>query len=441
MMMPKQSGPPRPYASKSRRLMLLTTTTGYQTQAFVEAAQRLDMAVVFGTDRCHVLADPWRDGPLPLRFENPEAAAAEVLKYARRNPLEAIVALGDRSTPTAARACRELGLPFHSPQAADTCRDKSRSRSCLRKAGLRVPGSTRLPLDAELAEAASATAWRLGFPCVVKPLALSASRGVIRANDIAQFLVAFERLRRLLHNPDIQVLREETSRFIQAETYIEGKEFAIEGLVDRGRVRILAIFDKPDPLVGPFFEETIYVTPSRLAANLQAEISQALERAIHALGLHHGPFHAEVRLNAQGIWILEVAARSIGGLCARTLRFVSPGCANTISLEELMIRLALGDDISGFHREERSAGVMMIPVPGTGIYEEVEGIEQARRTPGIEDIIITANPGEKLVPPPEGSSYPGFIFARGDSSQAVEDALRGAHQKLHFVIRPALPVI
>ncbi|MBZ5563276.1 MAG: ATP-grasp domain-containing protein [Acidobacteriia bacterium] len=439
--MPKRARSPRLHVSKPRRLMLLTTTTGYQTQAFVEAAQRLGAAVVFGTDRCHALADPWRDGALPLRFENPEAAAEEVRKYARKNSLEAIVALGDRPTLTAARACQALGLPSHPPEASDACRDKSRSRPCLREAGLRVPGFIRLPLDVELAEAASATAWRVGCPCVVKPLALSASRGVIRANDMGQFLVAFERLRRLLHNPDVQVLREETSQFIQAETYIEGKEIAVEGLVDRGRTRILAIFDKPDPLVGPFFEETIYVTPSRLAANLQAEIAQVLERAVNALGLHHGPFHAELRLNAQGIWILEVAARSIGGLCARTLRFISPDCSETISLEELIIRLALGDDISGFHREDRAAGVMMIPVPGTGIFQEVEGIEQARQTPGVEDIIITVKSGEKLVPLPEGSSYPGFIFARADSPQAVEDALRGAHQKLRFIMSPALPVI
>ncbi len=439
--MSKRANSARPHPSKSRRLMLLTTTTGYQTQAFVEAAERLGVSVVFGTDRCHVLEDPWRDGALPLRFENPEASAAEVGRYAGKNPLAAIVALGDRAAPTAARACRALGLPFHPPETADICRDKFRSRPCLREAGLRVPGFIRLPLDADLTEAASAAAWRLGFPCVVKPLALSASRGVIRANDMAQFLVAFDRLSRLLHNPDIQVLREETSRFIQAETYIEGREFAVEGLVDRGRMRIFAIFDKPDALIGPFFEETIYVTPSNLEANLQAEIAQVLERAVSALGLHHGPFHAELRLNAQGIWILEVAARSIGGLCARALRFVSPGRAESISLEELIVRLALGDDISGFRREDRAAGVMMIPIPGTGIYQEVQGIEQARETPGVEDIIITVKPGERLVPLPEGSSYPGFIFARADSPQAVEQALRGAHQKLRFVVSPVLAVI
>jgi biotin carboxylase len=432
----------KPYSNQpARRLLLLATTTGYQTRAFVEAAEKLQLAVVFGTDRCHVLEDPWRDGALPMRFEDPEASARLIADYARSNPIDAIVALGDRPTPTAARACRALGLPHHSPETADNCRDKYQSRERLRTAGLNVPVFTRFPTDANPCLIVGSSANSLRFPCVLKPLALSGSRGVIRANDAADFIQAFERIRALLRSPEIQVLREETSHFIQVEGYVDGEEVAVEGLVDRGQLRILAIFDKPDPLVGPLFEETIYVTPSRLSMKAQALLVQTLERAMQALGLYHGPFHAELRINSIGAWVLEVASRSIGGLCSRALRFCSPELGENISLEELIIRLALGEDVESARREKTASGVMMIPIPRAGVYQKVEGVDEARATPGVEDIRITAKPGQKLVPLPEDASYLGFIFARAQSPEFVEDALRHAHQKLRFNISPVLPVV
>ncbi len=432
-----------------KRLLILSTTTGYQTRSFTDAAEKLSLDVVFGTDRCHVLEDPWRDGALPLRFENPEDSARQVAEYARANPVHAVVALGDRPAPTAARACQALGLLFHPPEAADACRDKSLARERLRAAGLKVPSSARLPLDVDprvLVAFASAPAG-IGFPCVLKPLALSASRGVIRANDAAEFIGAFNRIRDLLRTPEVRVLREKTSDFIQVESYVEGEEIAVEGLMDRGRLRVLAIFDKPDPLVGPFFEETIYVTPSRLAPQVQTQVADTLEEAVRALGLFHGPLHAELRINPKGlpaqagIWILEIAARAIGGLCSRALRFTRGAAGDDMSLEELLIRLALGEDVGEVRRENAAAGVMMIPVPQAGIFQAVEGVEQALETPGVEEVRITVKPNENLTPLPEGSSYPGFIFARGITPQLVEQALRRAHEKLHFVIAPALPVV
>ena len=219
------------------------------------------------------------------------------------------------------------------------------------------------------------------------------------------------------------------------EGFIEGREVALEGILDRGRLRLLALFDKPDPLDGPFFEETIYVTPSRLEQEVQAQILQATERAGRALGLVHGPIHAELRVNRAGPWVLELAARSIGGLCSRVLRF-----GTGISLEELIIRHAFGMDIGRFHREDLAAGVMMIPIPQAGIYRRVEGLEEALRTPGIEEITISAKEGQKILPLPEGSSYLGFIFARGSSPQQVEDALRQAHKGLRLEIAPSLDV-
>ncbi|HUZ45902.1 MAG TPA: ATP-grasp domain-containing protein [Terriglobia bacterium] len=432
---------PEAHNQETRRLLLLATTTGYQTRAFVEAAAKAGVSVVFGTDRCRVLDDPWQDHALPLRFEDPEESARRIAERARTEPLDGIVALGDCTPPTAARAGRTLGLLCHSPEAADICRDKYRSRRLFSAQGLNVPRFVRFPLEGDPAEIVKSAASAFAYPCVLKPLALSASQGVIRADNPREFINAFKRIQALLRSPEIRVMRQPTSEFVQVEAYVEGMEIAVEGLVDRGRVKVLAIFDKPDPLTGPYFGETIYVTPSRLPQATQARVANTLARAAEALGLHHGPLHAELRINSEGIWILEVAARPIGGLCSRVLSFHSPGLGENISLEELIVRLALGEPMEGIHRENSASGVMMIPVPGAGILQEVKGVEEARATPGIEGIIMTAGPNQKLVPLPEGSSYPGFIFARGPSPQFVEQALRDAHRKLHFVMSPALPVI
>ncbi|HEV2352105.1 MAG TPA: ATP-grasp domain-containing protein [Terriglobia bacterium] len=424
-----------------KRLLILCTTTGYQTRAFIEAAENLGLAIALGTDRCHVLDDPWQDGALALRFADPEASARQIVEYANGTRIDGIVSLGDRPTSTAARVCQALKLLHHPPWAADICRDKYLSREKLRNAGLNVPTFNRFPLGSNPDEVLVSGGAEIPFPCVLKPLALSGSRGVIRANNPKEFTAAFRRIRALLRSPDVQVMREETSDFIQVESYVEGGEIAVEGLVDRGRLQTLAIFDKPDPLTGPYFEETIYVTPTRLEPRAQAAVIAALEHAVTALGLFHGPLHAELRLNAQGVWIMEMAARSIGGLCSRALRFHAFGDANLISLEELIIRLALGEPIDGVCREDEASGVMMIPIPAAGIFEQVDGVEQALGTPGVEEIRITARPQQKLVPLPEGCSYLGFIFARGTSPEIVEESLRQAHGILQFKIARALPVV
>jgi biotin carboxylase len=423
------------------RLMILCTTTGYQTRAFIDAAVQMGLGIAFGTDRCHVLEDPWRDGAIPLRFEDPEGAALQIAAYARENPVHGVVALGDEATPAAARASQLLRLPGHPPQAADVCRDKYLSRERLRGAGLNIPNFACFPLAADPHEILSLDGFPIRFPCVLKPLALSASRGVIRANSPDEFVESFERIRRLLCSPEVRVMREQTSDYIQVEEYIEGSEIAVEGLVAGGRAQILAIFDKPDPLEGPFFEETIYLTPARLSDAIEKHLARTLERAIGALELFHGPFHAELRINRRGIWPLEVAARSIGGLCSRALRFHSPLWGENLSLERLMIGLALGEDVSAVRREELASGVMMIPVEEEGIYENVEGAEEALQIPHVEEIVITAKPGQRMIPWPEGCSYPGFIFARGNTPESVEEALRRAYQKLQIQLAPALPVV
>ncbi|MBI3666613.1 MAG: ATP-grasp domain-containing protein [Acidobacteria bacterium] len=414
------------------RLLLLSTTTGYQARAFRDAAARIGVPLALASDRCHVLEDPWQDGAFPVRFERPQESARKIVEYARESPLAGLVAIGDPPTLTAALASQELSLPFHPPEAVEACRNKFLARERYRAAGLPVPWYTRVAARQDPRPILDS----VPFPCVLKPLGLSASRGVIRADNPSEFLAAFARISALLESPDVRRMKEESSAWIQVESYIPGCEGALEGILTRGRLRVLALFDKPDPLEGPYFEETIYVTPSRLDAATQCTIALTTERAIAAVGLWHGPLHAELRLNPEGIWMLDMAARPIGGLCAQALRF-----GDGMPLEELILRHALGEPVEDLPREQAASGVMMIPTPRAGFLEGVEGMDEAARTPGIDGIEITAKLRQKLVPLPEGSSYLGFIFARGETPEFVEHALREAHARLHFQVSPLIPVV
>jgi hypothetical protein len=410
-----------------KRLLLIGATTGYQTRVFAEAGERVGFELVLATDRCHVLDDPWGDRAIALRFEDPPGAAATLASDAR---VHGIVAVGDRPAYIAALAAERMGIRYNSPDSVAASRNKFLARQRFRAAGLLVPNFRRVAFK----EGPDRAAEGAPYPCVLKPLGLSASRGVIRANNPAEFIAAFQRIERLLADPDIARLHEDQDRFLQVESFIAGREFALEGILTNGQLRVLALFDKPDPLDGPFFEETIYVTPSREDSATQDAMVGTTQAAVHALGLTQGPIHAEMRVeihnNQQGVWMLEVAARPIGGLCARVL----PG------LEELILRHAAGEDTRSIAMPTQAAGVMMIPIPREGIYVDVDGLDRARSLPGIEDVMITAKQGQKLVPLPEGASYLGFIFARAGTPEAVEDALRGSHKQLRFEIATALPV-
>jgi biotin carboxylase len=414
------------------RVLLFSNTTGYQANAFKTAAERIGISIALATDRCHVLEDPWGDGAIPVRFQEPQESAEKIADFAKRYPVDGIVAIGDAPTMTAAFAAERLGLPYHPPHAVDACRNKWISRERFKAAGLAVPWYCRFPTDYD----ASMAAGEVSFPCVLKPLGLSASRGVIRANDKQEFVAAFDRITKLLEAAAIRISRLDSTQWIQVESYIPGEEFALEGLVTDGQLKTLALFDKPDPLKGPFFEETIYVTPSRVPPRDQQAILDCAHSAVTALGLQHGPIHAEFRFNEEGPWVLEVAARPIGGLCAKALRF-----ANGMPLEELIIRHALGENIAAIAREDSASGVMMIPIPAAGVYEGVENVEAAEKVEGIESVEITAKLQQKLVPLPEGASYLGFIFAHGASPAFVEIALRAAHAKLQFLISAELKVV
>ena len=414
------------------RLLLLASKLGYQTRGFAEAARRLGIEVLIGSDRCHQLEDPWGDGAVPLHFDQPQQAAGRLVDAVRTRPAQGILALGDRQTVTAAYAARVLGLRYNSPESVERCRSKLRQREVLRAAGLPVPEffwfAPAEPLEPVLR--------RVAFPCVVKPVRLAASQGVIRANNPDEFAAAVARIVKLLASPEVQVTREEELDRLLVERFVSGAEVALEGFMDRGRLRVLALFDKPDPLEGPYFEETIYVTPSRLPPEMQARILDCAERTVRELGLSEGPLHAEFRVNDADLWILEAAPRPIGGLCARSLHF-GP---EEISLEELLVRHAMGLPGADLLRESLAAGVMMIPVPSSGLLERVDGVELAAATPCIEGVQVTARLHDYIAAWPEGSSYLGFIFARGKTPAEVESALRLAHGRLHFSIAPRLPV-
>jgi biotin carboxylase len=414
------------------RLLILASKLGYQTRSFAEAARALGVEVVFASDRCHQLEDPWSDGAIALHFDRPEEAARRIVSQLLVRPVDGLIALGDRPTTTAAYAARALGLAYNHPEAVENCRSKLRQREILREAGLPVPGFFSFRLDKRLERILP----RVQFPCVVKPLRLAASQGVIRANNPKEFQAAMARIRALLESPEIQVTHEAELDRLLVERYIPGAEVAVEGLLTRGRLHILAIFDKPDPLEGPYFEETIYVTPSQMPEEMQERVADCAAATVRALGLEHGPVHAEFRVNEQGPWVLEAAPRPIGGLCSRALRFGS----NRMLLEELLVRHALRMDGWELDREDDASGVMMIPVPTSGVLEGVEGEEPARATPGVEDVQITARLHDFIAAWPEGSSYLGFIFASGSSPAEVEAALRLAHSHLRFEIVQRLPV-
>lgn len=416
----------------SRRLSILASKLGYQTRSFADVARRLGADVLFATDRCHRLDDPWGDAAIAVDFDDPEGTAEAVAREAEKKPIHALIALGDHPILAAAHAARRLGLAFHPVGAVENCRTKLMQRELLRSKGLPVPDFFAFRLDEPIEEIVA----KAPFPCVLKPLTLAASQGVIRANDSAEFLVAAKRIRALLQSPQVQAAQRGPFDRLLVERYIAGREVAVEGLVRSGKLRVLAIFDKPDPLEGPFFEETIYVTPSRLPAAAQDAIRDCAERSVAALGLAHGPIHAEFRVNERGPWVLEIQPRPIGGLCARALRF-GPDKAG---LEELLARHALEMPGSDWEREEAASGVMMIPVPKSGIFEQVPGLEDALATPAITDIEITARRRDPVLAWPEGSSYLGFIFARAREPELVEQAIRAAHAKLNFVFSSELPV-
>jgi biotin carboxylase len=411
-----------PTPETQRRVLLLTTPHSYRTAAFVDAANHLGIEAVQAVDMPAELAAHW-NFRLGVDFTAVEQASQQLVDALAERPVQAILSLDDSGAFLAARTSQLLGLPHNAAAAAEAARNKHQMRQLLSAGGVLSPRFRRFFSDDPLPTIVPTVETEIGYPCVVKPEDLNGSRGVIRANNRDELLAAAARLVALIG----------PSRHFLVEEYMPGVEVALEGILDGGVLQVLALFDKPDPLEGPFFEETIYVTPSRLPAAVQDNIATTTAQAARALGLEMGPIHAELRINDAGAWIVELAGRSIGGLCSRTLHF-----GTDASLEELILRQATGLPIAGLDREGRAGGVMMIPIPEAGILREVHGVDKAKAVPGIEDVQITAQRNYPLVPLPEGDAYLGFIFAAGDSPEAVEAALRAAHAELRFEILPEI---
>lgn len=406
------------------RVLLLLPTTTYRAKAFIDAALKLSIDVTAAAEKPSTLESKTPATMLTLDFLDPERAANDAKNFATEFPVDAVIPVDEDTAVAASFIAGALGLPhnpFHSVQAA---KHKRIMREVLKRNEVRVPRFRHFTLDDDIEQIAR----RISYPCVVKPVFLSTSRGVMRADMESEFVKAIRRLEDILAMKDVARRGGEAAREILVEEFIPGREVALEGLITDGRLRTLAIFDKPDPLDGPFFEETIYVTPSRLDEDAQRDIIETTQAAIRAMGLERGPVHAELRVNSSGAWVIEVAARAIGGLCSRALRFTDDA-----SLEEIILRHALGEDVSVVERERAASGVMMIPTPRAGILKEIRGLGAARVVEHIEEIIISAHITQKIIPPPEGASYMGFIFSRAAVPDEVEAALRRAHSLLEFV--------
>jgi biotin carboxylase len=410
-----------------QRLLLLMATRTYRAKAFMTAAHRLGGEVIVGSEREQALAAAAPDSSLALDLAHARRAVETIVHFARHRPLRAVVGVDDDTTLVAAMASSKLALPGNSPESVEAAQNKFRMRELLAAAGLPSPWFELVSIDDDPRDLAG----RFSYPCVLKPVFLAASRGVIRADDRAAFVAAFERIRAILRLPDVAERGGEWADKLLIESFIPGSEVALEGLLSDGRLSKLALFDKPDPLDGPFFEETIYLTPSRLPQATQSQIEQTVARTAQALGLREGPVHAELRLNDAGIFVVEIAARSIGGLCSSALEFGAG-----ISLEDVILRHALGAPLPELREELRPSGVMMIPIPRRGILREIKGREHALEVAGVEEIDITIPIGQEVVPLPEGDRYLGFIFAHASTLDMTEAALREAHRRLEFVIAP-----
>jgi biotin carboxylase len=398
------------------RVLLVLPSATYRAPDFLHAAAKLGAEVVVGSEHRQALSESMGDRAITLTLGQPRMAADQIERLAERAPLDAIVAVDDGGTRAAALAAQRLGLRGNPPDAVARARDKAAMREAFAKAGVAQP-EWRLGRDA------GALAREVGVPCVVKPLTLSGSQGVIRANTSDEAGAAADRIRSILGDPGADLL---------VERFVPGDEIAVEALLSDGDLEVLAVFDKPDPLDGPYFEETIYVTPSRKPAGTLDRVRQVTTDAAAALGLTEGPVHAEMRIGADGsVTVLELAARSIGGLCSRSLRF-----GLGVSLEEVILRHALGMPLDHVRRENLASGVMMLPIPRAGTLGGVRGQDEALAVPGVAGLEISIARGRPVEPLPEGDRYLGFLFAKADTPDQVETALREAHALLEVEIGP-----
>ena len=409
----------------NKRLLLISHHNSYRIAPYIKASNRLGLDVTIASEGRHSLVTEVAHG-LHINFDDNPSALNEILKENNSRPFAGILGSDDQTVELAAQAAQVLQLPHNPPQAAlYSCR-KDLARAQLALAGCAVPIHCLLDLNRSLQKQMAGLPW----PCVVKPLNMSASRGVIRTDNAAEFIAACERLRPML--AETQDKFEQTHVLI--EDYINGIEIAFEGFLQNGRLETLTIFDKPDPLVGPYFAETLYVTPSALSVELQQSITQVIQKACTAYGLVTGAVHAECRIdNKNKIWILEIASRTIGGDCARMLD------NENFSIEELAISLAI-NEVVNVTMPDQARGVMMIPIKQKGLLKRTEGLLQATKVKHIDNIDIIIGQGHELVPLPEGNQYLGYIFASAETAEQVTAAIREAYSHLTFVTAPVFKI-
>jgi biotin carboxylase len=405
----------------ARRVLLLVPARTYRAADFLTAAARMGLDLVIGSDGALPL------GGHPVVHVSPadvESSIAQIM--ARRRHFDAVVAADTPMLALAAAVAARTGLPHNPVDAVLAATDKALQRRRWADTGVAQPIFRIVPAGAaedSLRQAAAET----GFSCVVKAVSLSASQGILRADTPAEVLAAARRIRRIL----AQAGRPADEPLL-VEEYVPGPELSIDGLLTNGDLAVTAIFDKPHTPGGPTFEETMLITPSRLPAPVLATAVATAGHAARALGLTHGPIHAELRIGARGgqakPLMLELAARSIGGLCSRALRF-----GGGKSLEELVLANALGRPVA-IPRATRPTGVLMLPIPRHGVLQAVHGRTDATAVPGITGLTVTIPVGQHVHPLPDGDRYLGFIFAEGSTGEEVEKALSTAYQKLRVVI-------
>ena len=410
--------------SKQRdRALVIAPHGSYRTAPFIKAAKQLNVDVLIASQGEHSIVSDYVQG-LHIDFKNEAQAITTILAEAKKQTFSGIIGTDDVTTELAAHVAEKLSLPHNNPHAVKIAQRKDLARLSLKKSGVKIPEFDLLTTTKSLSEQTI----HVDFPAVIKPVALSASRGVIRVNNKVELEQAVERVTTML--AEERQIDEAIREILLLEEFIPGKEVAIEAMLHNGELDVLAIFDKPDPLDGPFFEETYYLTPTSFSENIQQEIKQTVLASCQAYGLNEGPIHAECRINEKGVWILEVAARTIGGMCGRLL-----GLGTGYSLEELVLLYAMGKRVE-VKTIESAAGVLMIPIPKAGILKRVEGLLNAQRIPYINDVTIEVREGYELTPLPEGNSYLGFIFAEAPTVKEAEQALRDAHACLNIVIAP-----
>jgi biotin carboxylase len=413
------------------RILLVLPAQSYRVEAFVRAAERMRVDLSLATDLPAAFARQGRP-TIAVDLGKPEEAARAIVEAARATPFAAVLGTNEASALVAALASQALGLPASSPEGALAARDKRRMRALFAAHGVPSPSFRTLPRGEDPGPLLEG----LRFPCVVKPPMLTGSQGVIRADTPEELTGALARVRRILERHPAQASGDPSFHDVIVEDYLPGREVAVEALMTDGQLTPLAIFDKPDDLSGPFFEETLYVTPSRLDAAEQADILDVASRAARAMGLTHGPIHAELRTHRGRAAMVELAGRSIGGLCSRVFQLAAG------PLEDLLLAHALGLPVAPRAQGlAAAAGVMMMPIPRSGVLREVSGLEEARALPGVDSVTVSLQPGEAIRALPEGASYLGFIFAHGDSPAEVERALRRAFAALRFTWAPLLETL